>query len=620
VEKKVLVTLNPFSLETTIEIPQLYSSLQSDMAFLFDTSMLEFNQKQSGLILPWDQFIKVIVEFSRLLKQNNVLIEFDNLSNTLVEKYLNDRKYFKKDEKFFEITNSNISNLLITKGFKRILTDQQMRNLSRLLNMKHGANFSVPGSGKTTTILALHTILKSNKYVDLLWVVAPINAFISWIDEVNSIFENESIKIKKLQMEDIYSPDAIWKIDSNIYLVNYEKLRKDIKSIIPFFMKKKIHLVLDESHRIKSGVDNLSFQQINRLADVACRRDILSGTPMPQSYLDLDPQFEFLWRTKFISEAQGDDENILKKINHLITSKYVRTTKSEIGLKNPIIEYEKVKLGPIQAELYNLFRSEAARQLSNLDRNILIDFRSIGSNVVRLLQASTNPMLLGTNDDYYDDVFAIPTGSEIWELLNEFSKYERPAKIEYLKMQVKQILDENLENKIVIWSYFIRNIKLLERLLIEHNPVSIYGEIPLGGDNGDYREGRIRRFHNDPSCRLLIANPQACGEGISLHKASHFALYLDRNFNAAYYLQSLDRIHRLGLGKNIDTVIKILVAENTIDEILIKRLNEKTEAMGRVLNDKYLSKLAYDPEDILVEERMGLDVKDIDSLKEHVLK
>jgi SNF2 family DNA or RNA helicase len=228
-------------------------------------------------------------------------------------------------------------------------------------------------------------------------------------------------------------------------------------------------------------------------------------------------------------------------------------------------------------------------------------------------------MLLGTEDEYYPDTLPIPTGSKAWQLLKDFAKYEKASKIEYLRKRVDTILASDSRNKIVIWSYFVRNVKLLERLFSEYLPVSIYGAIPSGADvDDDTREQRIRRFHNDPTCRLMIANPQAGGEGISLHRVCHYAIYLDRSFNAAHYLQSLDRIHRLGLDKSTQTYVEILIAKDTIDDVVIKRLNLKTKLMGKVLDDPSLAKLAYDPED-LSDQDLALDAGDVKSLEEHIL-
>ena len=137
------------------------------------------------------------------------------------------------------------------------------------------------------------------------------------------------------------------------------------------------------------------------------------------------------------------------------------------------------------------------------------------------------------------------------------------------------------------------------------------------GDEDDVRsrEGQLKMFHNDPQCKVLIANPQACGEGISLHKVCHNAIYLDRTFNAAHYLQSMDRIHRLGLPKETETTIDIFVSKNTIDEPLINRLNTKIENMGKVLDDDSLLELVYDPSDIVED---VLDNQDIKIISDHI--
>ena len=53
------------------------------------------------------------------------------------------------------------------------------------------------------------------------------------------------------------------------------------------------------------------------------------------------------------------------------------------------------------------------------------------------------------------------------------------------------------------------------------------------------REVFIRRFKKDPSSfSLLIANPQACAESISLHRVCHDAIYVDKSYNCGEFMQS----------------------------------------------------------------------------------
>ena len=95
----------------------------------------------------------------------------------------------------------------------------------------------------------------------------------------------------------------------------------------------------------------------------------------------------------------------------------------------------------------------------------------------------------------------------------------------------------------------------------------------------------------------MVANPAAACEGISLHMICRNAIYVDRTFNAAHYLQSEDRIHRLGLRKDQVPTVEIVECRSTIDEIVRLRLNSKVDRMATVLNDKTLSvdPIPFDP-------------------------
>lgn len=95
-------------------------------------------------------------------------------------------------------------------------------------------------------------------------------------------------------------------------------------------------------------------------------------------------------------------------------------------------------------------------------------------------------------------------------------------------------------------------------------------------------------FHDDPNVMAMVANPAAAGEGVSLHRICHHAIYLDRTFNAAHYLQSEDRIHRFGLPPDQDTNIEIVECGGTVDETVRERLGFKIGAMAEALDDSSL--------------------------------
>ena len=90
-------------------------------------------------------------------------------------------------------------------------------------------------------------------------------------------------------------------------------------------------------------------------------------------------------------------------------------------------------------------------------------------------------------------------------------------------------------------------------------------------------------------CKVLVANPAACSEGISLHKVCQYAIYLDRSFNAAHYMQSEDRIHRLGLAPDAKPQIEFVECEDSIDQVVRARLEQKVKTMAQALEDSSLS-------------------------------
>lgn len=622
-QSTVKISFDSATLNAHIQCKFITNSFWSQIYLLLNAGSDNVEIKSKWTVqLPWYEFRRILTQFAEYLKKEDIKVIYDKNSKKLILNHLHDLQALNRTKnKRKSLNTSEIKKQLSNTLFKRNLTKEQLRDTSKIISLKHGANFSVPGAGKTSTLLAVYILLKKEKRLDKILVVAPRNAFISWEDEVFACFEKSAPEVIRLTG----GRDRISKLlnsDPEIAIITYHQLSNVIEDVASFIQRNLVLLILDESHRIKRGVPGVHYTAAAKIADLAHRRDILSGTPMPQSPKDLLPQFDFLWPGgKLLNQAMiwQDDHKIIEIANKIVKPFYVRTTKSELGLKSPKIKITNIELGPVQFELYQLLRSETARILTNMKREDLISFRRLGRHVIRLLQMVSNPMLITSNDEYPEETDIIPPGTRKWELLTEFANYEKPIKIEYVINKVKQLTSK--DRKVIIWSVFVRNIELLERLLLNLGAVSIYGAIETGDENEAHtREGRIRRFHEDPDCKVMIANPAACGEGISLHKICHNAIYLDRTFNAAHYLQSIDRIHRLGLSPEVDTEIEIISANDTIDEVINNRLKNKILTMGKVLDDFDLGALAYDPEDIVEEIPGGIDISDLDEIKIHITK
>lgn len=506
---------------------------------------------------------------------------------------------------------------------RRPLTAHQLRDLGRLLRLVHGANFSVPGAGKTATLLACYEAARSNHAVERLLVVAPKNAFLSWEEEVRLCYPDDQPRVARIAGGFARALEVLAE-DPEIALITYQFLPNVVDAVRAWVKRHATHVVLDESHRIKAGQTGVYAFAALQLSPLAARRDILSGTPLPNSAEDLRAQIEFLWPGQRIMPDQrlraAPSQALLEQVQRSVQPFYVRTTKQELGL--PALEPRPigVSLGPLQQELYELLRSEAKRLAAGLPSHDVRLLRRLGAHVLTLLEAATNPMLLAAGDGLESIDENGDLGSSVWQLLREVGRTEKPAKVQKAVEMAESALASDPRHKVLMWTSFVQNVLLLERLMERYKPVTLYGAIATGSDeDADTREGRIKAFHDDPECRVMIANPAACGEGISLHRACHHAIYLDRTFNAAHYLQSIDRIHRLGLSPKVDTRVEILEARGTIDSRVARRLKAKIDSMSQILNDPGLAALAYDPLDVVEEFPAGIQPEDVEEIVDHLV-
>ena len=475
------------------------------------------------------------------------------------------------------LAEADLRSRLKSLGFVRELTAEQIRNVRKIAALPAAATFSVPGAGKTTEALACFFYRADAD--DRLLVIAPKNAFAAWDEQIADCMPGLKAKFVRLRG----GRDNIARLlndDPRFMLITYQQLVRVSDILAAHCARYKVHIFLDESHRIKSGVKKETARATLSLAHLPAGKLIMSGTPMPQSREDLIPQFTFLY-----PEISADAETVVDLIRPI----YVRTNKKELGLPPVTRVMAQLPMAPMQHELYKLMKFEVAREAASaLSIRNKQAFRSLGRSVARLLQFVSNPALLSSTLG-----FAHP------DLLAAVLAEGDGPKLKYVLKRARQLAREG--EKVLIWSSFVRNVEYIAERLSDIGAVYIHGGVDAGDEDDDEtREGKIRLFHDDPNVRLMVANPAAASEGVSLHRVCHHAIYLDRTFNAAHYLQSEDRIHRLGLAKDQKTTIEIVECLDSVDETVRERLGYKIGMMAEALEDSSLKPdpIALDPTDI----------------------
>ena len=350
---------------------------------------------------------------------------------------------------------------------------------------------------------------------------------------------------------------------AHFHIVNYESLIQELELITLLMKGKRFALVLDESQRIKNPSSKAAVALFS-LRSLAVKRIIITGTPIANKPADVWAQFYFLdggellgrdyngFRKQFEFDLKGVEdlapfESSLRLLRKRIDAVSLRRTKSVLELPEKVYEDMMVDLEPIQSEIYEVAREEMYYDIQNADGSkISEDIDNYLVKMLRLTQIASNPGLL---DSGYDEV---------------------PGKFMVLDEIVEGIIGQN--EKVIIWTSFTGNVRSIRNRLKRHGSQMLFGEQSI-----DERSRVIEKFLEDPECKVLVANPSAAKEGLTLTSANN-ALYIDRTFKMDDYLQSQDRIHRIGQTKRC-RIVK-LIATGTIDEYTDEIL-EKKELLAR---------------------------------------
>jgi len=494
----------------------------------------------------------------------------------------------------------------LTENIPRKLKEHQLKASYHLWLVGNGANFSVPGAGKTTVVLSVYERLRLEGKVNTLFVVGPPACFGPWKDEFKVVLGREAnYNIlaggdKSRRKSEYYKRDNT----SELYLTTFQTLLNDQQEVATLLTNSNIKamLVIDEAHYIKQVNGNWANAALN-IAKHSKYRCVLTGTPIPKSYTDLYNLFDFLWpdnnpidandKAKLrIMEENENYEAASELLEPTVGPLFYRVRKKELGLEEQIFnDPEAIAMKPYERKIYDAI-TKKIRSYATEDylKNIDLVERLRRGRMIRLRQCLSYAHLLSTAIEDYDEDL-IEDDSDLRYVIYHYDENEVPGKISRLLEIVNKF--QKRREKVVIWAHFIGTIKLIEKHLKRagFRSKKIIGETPVEQTAIVEEETRekIRNEFVDPKSGLdiLLANPAACAESISLHKTCFNAVYYDLSYNCAQFLQSLDRIHRVGGSEEQKAYYYFLQYENTIDADILANLEGKAQRMYDIIEGDY---------------------------------
>ncbi|KAK7261114.1 hypothetical protein RIF29_27418 [Crotalaria pallida] len=152
----------------------------------------------------------------------------------------------------------------------------------------------------------------------------------------------------------------------------------------------------------------------------------------------------------------------------------------------------------------------------------------------------------------------------------QLENFQTSTKIEALREEITLMIERDGSAKGIVFSQYTSFLDLINYSLNKSglSCVQLNGAMTLAA-----RDAAIKRFTDDPDCRIFLMSLKAGGVALNLTVASHVFL-MDPWWNPAVERQAQDRIHRIGQFKPIRIVR--FVIENTIEERILQ-LQEKKE-------------------------------------------
>ncbi|XP_027061405.1 DNA repair protein RAD16-like isoform X1 [Coffea arabica] len=148
--------------------------------------------------------------------------------------------------------------------------------------------------------------------------------------------------------------------------------------------------------------------------------------------------------------------------------------------------------------------------------------------------------------------------------------FQTSTKIDALREEIRFMVERDGSAKGIVFSQFTSFLDLIHYSLQKSGVscVQLVGSMSMAA-----RDAAIKKFTEDPDCRIFLMSLKAGGVALNLTVASHVFL-MDPWWNPAVERQAQDRIHRIGQFKPIRIVR--FVIKDTVEERILK-LQEKKE-------------------------------------------
>ena len=437
-----------------------------------------------------------------------------------------------------------------------------------MLENKRSAVWAGMGAGKTVSTLTYIDTMEMQGYTEPTLVLAPLLvAKTSWVDEARKWNHLSSLRVIPVVGNEMEKRRAL-RYDANVFVTNYESLpwlveyfgnRWPFRQVIP-----------DESTRLKSFRLRKGSKRAQALGKVAHTKidyfHELTGTPSPNGLQDLWGQMWFLDAGKRLGHsysafkdrwfAQGFDgygvrirdfaqEQIQDALKDICITVDL---KDWLDVKEPFITNRFIELPDRSRNLYK-----------EMEDNFFFELEGHDVEAVHAAARSQKCLQMANGAVYVDPL----VDSDDHPKAKEFKE------IHDAKIQMLHSIVEEAAGMPVLVSYAFKSD--ITRLMKAFPKGSA-----LTSDNGV----ELMPKWNAGEIPIMFAHPKSAGHGLNLQDGGNILVYFGMDWNLENRLQIMERlgpVRQLQAGHNRPVFIYNILAKDTIDELVLARVETKRE-------------------------------------------
>ena len=437
----------------------------------------------------------------------------------------------------------------------------QREAMAFLKNRDKSACFADMGTGKTKISVDRLTDKGYKKTL----VLCPRKAIRVWEQEFKKhsyLYNNDDLVLSaSKEGNSIQQATNHYEIlknnDRTVIITNYAMLYQDpmwdFLSYVDFD-----HIILDESHRIKSNDSQASFK-LFRLGRNCPDKLILTGTPMDKPH-DIWAQFRFMdhkilgcswsdFKQKYCVETGS---GVRKKITSYknLDELYEIINKNCYSISSDVLDLPDL----VEIDKFAVMNKDAKKAYKDIDsklsavcRNSSDSAKNNAENKIRSLCMKARRLASGFKND----------------------KLVFNHKMELLEETIEEIPDKD---NIIIFAYFHNEMDKIKECLNKKG--FICGEI---SGREDDREG-----FESGELDALVVQIQAGSEALNCLTRARWGIFFAPTYSYLQYAQARKRLHRPG-QKNTVRLIR-LITENSIEEKMIRIIQEKLSLAAYLLD------------------------------------